>query len=955
MKKDCRNDCLESLSFPRRPDNRPGLSHIGYRIGTYAQIREYLLRNLDKTGNLAAWTHRGADDPGIALLEGAAILGDILTFYQELYANEAYLRTAQWRESIADLARLLGYRLSPGVGGQATFAFELKGDAPVTIPAGFPVKAEVEGLDKPADFETSEEATAYPWLSRFNLFAPLASPQISSAITEFFIESPNQLNAASLVTFKAGDRLMMGEADSANNPKRLNKAEIVIVDSVRELHGIKVFKIKGKLKRSGSVQKLAAYKLGRSFHHFGHNGPRTMTKPPDKVSSTVTIKSAKVTEVESELPKQINISFYRSISGNTESTQTSSGSSGYYVGNIAQGSGSFNQSINQYQNSIYNYMYGNMYGNMGQMYGMPGFNIDISQAFKPTLIVEPTLGKTEFPLDAEVQDLPPGVTLLIQSQLHKSSAGGTNDEFTLIRTISNIKTTSMTWGVSTGTSSLVTLNEALDTSSDSYDYMDIRQTQFHETVSPLLSLRAVLQDASPSGKNILNFYGTYEQAKNLLGRNLIFVKENAAPLNVHVKSVAAPSATDGLHPLLHKIEIDRNDLIYADFPNAPPFPYTVYGNIVEATQGKTETQATLGNGDSRLVFQNFKIPKSPLTYLLSASETPPEVPELEIYVNHRLWKRVSSFFGHKPDEEIYIVREDAEDNSWVQFGDGKTGARLPSGIKNVVAKYRTGTGAFGAQKEKTKVQAGGKLDGLDKIQMPDVAAGGSLPEDGENAREAAPGKIQSLGRLVSLKDFESETIAMSGVTKVSAAWKLINHIPEVVIIVLMDTGRDAELAAVQETLDGYNKSRGPNRFPVSALKGLRQHVAIHATFGYDSTYLEEDVRHAVEKALGTNSGEPNAEDDQTGLFSLRRRGFGQSEYATSIAGIIQQVEGVVWAQVKRFQSLGTIADPKIVPFPGSAEKVEKAIDCKAEELLSLYKGHLQLTAVSEIFRGGKLK
>jgi hypothetical protein len=947
VKKDCRNDCLESLIFPRRPDNRPGLSHIGYRIGTYAQIREYLLRNLDKTGNLSAWTHRGADDPGIALLEGAAILGDILTFYQELYANEAYLRTAQWRESIADLARLLGYRLSPGVGGLATFAFEIKGTEPVTIPAGFPVKAEVEGLDKPADFETGEEATAYPWLSKFNLFAPLASPQISSAITEFFIESPNQLNAASLVTFKAGDRLMLGEADSANNPKRLNKAEIVIVDSVRELHGIKVFKIKGKLKRSGSVQKLAAYKLGRSFHHFGHNGPRTMTKPPDKVSSTVTIKSATQTEVESELPKQINISFYRSIAGNTESTQSSSGS-GFYIGNLLQGLGGFNQNM-QYQ-----YMYGN-FGNSGFMQSMPGFNIDISQAFKPTLIVEPTLGKTEFPLDAEVQDLPPGVTLLIQSQLHKSSAGGTNDEFTLIRTITNIKTSSMTWGVSTGTSSLLTLNEALDTSTDTYIYMDIRETQFHETVSPLLSLRAVLQDASPSGKNILNFYGTYEQAKNLLGRNLMFVKEGSAPLTVHVKSVAAPSATDGLHPLLHKVEIDRNDLAYADFPNAPPFPYTVYGNIVEATQGKTETQATLGNGDSRLVFQNFKIPKSPLTYLLSTSETPPEVPELEIYVNNRLWKRVSSFFGRRADEEIYIVREDAEDNSWVQFGDGKTGARLPSGIKNVVAKYRTGTGAFGAQKDKTKVQAGGKLDGLDKIQMPDVAAGGSLPEDGENAREAAPGKIQSLGRLVSLKDFESETIAMSGVTKVSAAWKLINNIPEVVIIVLMDTGRDAELAAVQETLDGYNKSRGPNRFPVSAQKGLRKHVAIHATFGYDSTYLEEDVRHAVEKALGINSGEPNAEDDQTGLFSLRRRSFGQSEYATSIAGIIQQVEGVVWAQVKRFQSLGTLADPKIVPFPVSAEKVEQAIDCKAEELLSLYKGHLQLTTVSEISKGGKRK
>jgi hypothetical protein len=125
---DCRNDCVDRLRFPRAVNNRPGLSHIQYRLGSYADIREALLRNLDKTPGLSQWTHRGADDPGIALLEGASILGDILTFYQELYANEAYLRTAQWRDSIADLVRLLGYRLSPGLGGHATFAFEITGD-----------------------------------------------------------------------------------------------------------------------------------------------------------------------------------------------------------------------------------------------------------------------------------------------------------------------------------------------------------------------------------------------------------------------------------------------------------------------------------------------------------------------------------------------------------------------------------------------------------------------------------------------------------------------------------------------------------------------------------------------------------------------------------------------------------------------------------------------------------
>src|SRR5215213_166341 len=162
MSEDCRNDCAAPLRFPRRLFNRPGLSRIDYRIGAYADIREFLLRNLDRDATLGEWTHRGADDPGIALLEGASILGDILTFYQETYANEAYLRTARWRESVADLVRLLGYRLSPGVAGRATFAFEVRGDKPIVIPAGFPIKAPLEGLEQPAEFETVQTAAANP-------------------------------------------------------------------------------------------------------------------------------------------------------------------------------------------------------------------------------------------------------------------------------------------------------------------------------------------------------------------------------------------------------------------------------------------------------------------------------------------------------------------------------------------------------------------------------------------------------------------------------------------------------------------------------------------------------------------------------------------------------------------------------------------------------------------------
>ena len=112
------DDCVRLPVFPRCPENRPGLARLTRRIGAYPEIREALFAGLNRHTALGGWTHRKPDDPGIALLEGAAILGDILTFYQDLYANEAYLRTAQWRESVADLVRLLGYRLAPGVGGR---------------------------------------------------------------------------------------------------------------------------------------------------------------------------------------------------------------------------------------------------------------------------------------------------------------------------------------------------------------------------------------------------------------------------------------------------------------------------------------------------------------------------------------------------------------------------------------------------------------------------------------------------------------------------------------------------------------------------------------------------------------------------------------------------------------------------------------------------------------------
>ena len=159
--------------FPCRPANRPALQRIGYRIGEYPDMVEAMLRSIDGEVALAGWTHRGADDPGIALLESLAVVGDILTFYQERYANETFLRTAEWRESVAGLVRLMGYRLSPGLGGAARLSVELKPAAgKIVVPAGYPFKADLDGQDQSVEFQTDADLTAWPHLAAFNLFRP---------------------------------------------------------------------------------------------------------------------------------------------------------------------------------------------------------------------------------------------------------------------------------------------------------------------------------------------------------------------------------------------------------------------------------------------------------------------------------------------------------------------------------------------------------------------------------------------------------------------------------------------------------------------------------------------------------------------------------------------------------------------------------------------------------------
>jgi hypothetical protein len=154
-------NCLcDVFVHPRPPYNPPGRAALRYRVGDYLSFREALLRARPGEVELAAWRPGATGDLAVQLLEWFAYLADILTFYNERRANEAYLRTALLPESVQELVYLLGYRPRPGIGARGVVAALLQRPGQVVIPQGWPVQSKPGPGQEPQIFEVDQAVTA---------------------------------------------------------------------------------------------------------------------------------------------------------------------------------------------------------------------------------------------------------------------------------------------------------------------------------------------------------------------------------------------------------------------------------------------------------------------------------------------------------------------------------------------------------------------------------------------------------------------------------------------------------------------------------------------------------------------------------------------------------------------------------------------------------------------------
>lgn len=110
------------------------------------------------------WQPSSEGDFGVLLLEALAYVGDITNYYVDQSKQEAYLPTATQRQSVLNIAEMLGYLPHTGIASTATVTLQTDTDSLATIvPIGTQLVTEmVDDLDAQIVFETTALVTVPP-------------------------------------------------------------------------------------------------------------------------------------------------------------------------------------------------------------------------------------------------------------------------------------------------------------------------------------------------------------------------------------------------------------------------------------------------------------------------------------------------------------------------------------------------------------------------------------------------------------------------------------------------------------------------------------------------------------------------------------------------------------------------------------------------------------------------
>ena len=231
--------------------------------------------------------------------------------------------------------------------------------------------------------------------------------------------------------------------------------------------------------------------------------------------------------------------------------------------------------------------------------------------------------------------------------------------------------------------------------------------------------------------------------------------------------------------------------------------------------------------------------------------------------------------------------------------------------ENIKAKYRKGIGTEGIVKANQLSQLMTKPLGVKSAVNPVAASGAEDPEPLEEARNNAPITILTLGRIVSLQDYEDFARAFAGIGKSFASWTWKNGKQQVFITIAGSNGTFVEKSSTlyQNLLEAINKAGNP-RVPLTLESYVPVYFQVVASLIVDPDYIPENVLADVEERLRYT-------------FSFEKRKFGQPVSKSEVFACIQNTKGVIAVDIDwLFRSDGSqvLADLLECAVPGPSNE-----------------------------------
>jgi hypothetical protein len=315
---------------------------------------------------------------------------------------------------------------------------------------------------------------------------------------------------------------------------------------------------------------------------------------------------------------------------------------------------------------------------------------------------------------------------------------------------------------------------------------------------------------------------------------------------------------------------------------------TVNANAVEATNGQTVPEI-LGSGDGTNDSLTFTLKQAPLTYVTAPSGSGTRS-TLQVWVNNLQWQETASLLGSGPADRVFVTSAQAAPGRVVRFGNGINGTRTPTGTANIRAVYRTGVGAAGMVGAGQLSQPLDRPQGLSSVTNPGPASGAADPDSASQARASAPLPTLTIGRVVSLQDYQNYALGFAGIAKAMAAWTWFDSVRGVFLTVAGQDGRTLSADdPVVTSLIGAIKLCADPHVPLLAASYAPVLFTFSAGVVVDQpAYLPGQVVAQVWQAVSA-------------AFAFEQRQLGQNVAASEIIEVIQQVPGVTAVQL---QALG---------------------------------------------------